>query len=90
MIRYFALIFFQAIAIALNAQDYDLILRGGLVYDGEGKPAYRGDVGIRGDSIAFIGNLSTATAKETLDVTGLAVAPGFINMLSWEIGRVHV
>ena len=88
MTRYFALICFQAIAIALNAQDYDLILRGGLVYDGEGKPAYRGDVGIRGDSIAFIGSLSAATAKETLDVTGLAVAPGFINMLSWADGTL--
>jgi N-acyl-D-amino-acid deacylase len=63
--------------------DYDLILRGGTVYDGSGAPALRTDVAIEGDRIAAIGELEGATADRVIDVEGLAVAPGFINMLSW-------
>jgi N-acyl-D-amino-acid deacylase len=63
--------------------DYDLVLRGGTVYDGSGDTPSQADIGIRGDRLAAIGDLSTAEASETLDVTGLAVAPGFINMMSW-------
>jgi N-acyl-D-amino-acid deacylase len=62
---------------------YDLILQGGTVYDGSGETPYPADIGIRGDRLAALGDLSEATASETLDVTGLAVAPGFINMMSW-------
>lgn len=62
---------------------YDVILRNGTVYDGSGGPPIRADVGIVGDSIAAIGDLSRARSKSGIDVTGLAVAPGFINMLSW-------
>ena len=62
---------------------YDLVLRGGTVYDGSGDAPYQADVAIRGDRLAAIGDLSGAEASETLDVTGLAVAPGFINMMSW-------
>lgn len=64
-------------------QTYDLILRGGTVYDGSGQPPVRADVGIRGDRIAMVGDLSKATAKSELDVAGRAVTPGFINTLSW-------
>jgi N-acyl-D-amino-acid deacylase len=60
---------------------YDLILKGGWIVDGSGNPRYRGDVGIRGDRIAAVGFLGTATARETLDVGGLVVAPGFIDMM---------
>jgi len=60
---------------------YDLILRGGWIVDGSGNPRYRGDVGIRGDRLAGIGSLNGAAARETLDVSGLVVAPGFIDML---------
>lgn len=70
-------------ASALPAADYDLIVRGGTVYDGTGSRPRLADVGIRGDKIAAIGDLSKATADRTLDAKGLAVAPGFINMLSW-------
>lgn len=63
--------------------DYDVILRGGTVYDGLGTPPIEADVAIDGDRIAAIGDLSRATARETFDVRGRAVAPGFINMLSW-------
>ncbi len=62
---------------------YDTILRGGTIYDGSGGKPYVGDVAIRGDRIAKVGDLGPAKAKSEIDVKGLAVAPGFINMLSW-------
>ena len=62
---------------------YDLLLRGGTVYDGTGGAPFVADVAIRGDRIAAIGDLSDARAGEEIDARGLAVAPGFINMLSW-------
>jgi N-acyl-D-amino-acid deacylase len=70
-------------ALPLAAQDYDVILRGGTIYDGSGSKPYVGDVAIKGDRIAKVGQLGKATAKSEIDVKGLAVAPGFINMLSW-------
>ncbi len=73
----------SACATTRGADSYDVILRGGSVYDGLGGPARRVDVGIRGDSIAALGDLSGANAELELDVSGMAVAPGFINMLSW-------
>ncbi|HEV8159880.1 MAG TPA: D-aminoacylase [Pyrinomonadaceae bacterium] len=62
---------------------YDVLIKNGMVYDGTGRPGRRIDVAIRGDKIAAIGDLSKAKAKQTVDANGLAVAPGFINMLSW-------
>src|SRR5262245_1904199 len=62
---------------------YDTILRHGTVYDGTGAAPITADVAIKGDTIAAIGDLSSARGTVELDVTGLAVAPGFINMLSW-------
>jgi N-acyl-D-amino-acid deacylase len=64
-------------------QKFDVIIRGGTVYDGSGTPGVITDVGINADTIAAIGNLSKAEGKTEVDATGLAVAPGFINMLSW-------
>lgn len=61
---------------------FDLIIRGGEVIDGSGAPARRADVGVRGDSIAEVGDLSTATASRTVTAAGLVVAPGFIDMHS--------
>jgi N-acyl-D-amino-acid deacylase len=63
--------------------EYDFILRGGLLYDGTGNTPVQGDVAISGDRIAAVGNLADASARQEIDVEGLAVAPGFINMLSW-------
>src|SRR5882762_6937932 len=60
---------------------YDLILKNGWIIDGSGNPRYRGDVAISGDRIAAVGFLGTAVARETLDVGGLVVAPGFIDMM---------
>ena len=63
-------------------QTFDVIIKGGTVYDGSGRPPRRADIGIRGDRIEAVGNLSRATATTVVDAKGLAVAPGFINMLS--------
>jgi len=60
---------------------YDLILRGGTIVDGSGNPRYDGDVAINGDRIVAVGYLGAAAARETLDVSGLVVAPGFVDML---------
>ncbi|MCP9747753.1 amidohydrolase family protein [Lacihabitans sp. CS3-21] len=63
---------------------YDTIIKNGMVYDGNGKAPFMADIGIKNDTIAFIGDLSSETASlETIDAKGLAVAPGFVNMLSW-------
>src|SRR5207247_9808959 len=61
--------------------NYDVLLRGGWIVDGSGNPRYRGDVAIAGDRIAGLGFLAGAQARETLDVSGLVVAPGFIDMM---------
>jgi N-acyl-D-amino-acid deacylase len=65
------------------APHYDVLIRGGDVYDGSGGAPYVADVAIRGDRIDAIGELGSADAELIIDATGLAVAPGFINMLSW-------
>jgi N-acyl-D-amino-acid deacylase len=62
---------------------FDVVIRGGTVYDGTGSPGRRADVGIRGDRIQAVGDLGPARAKTVVEAKGLAVAPGFINMLSW-------
>ena len=62
---------------------FDTIIRGGTVYDGTGTAGRVTDVGIRGDRIAAVGDLSGSTAPAIISAKGLAVAPGFINMLSW-------
>jgi len=62
---------------------FDIVIRGGMVYDGTGAAGRRTDVGIRGDRIATVGDLSGASASTVIDAAGLAVTPGFINMLSW-------
>lgn len=63
--------------------DYDVIIRGGSVYDGLGSEPVTADVAIDGDRIAALGDLSAQTGTREIDATGLAVSPGFINMLSW-------
>ncbi len=62
---------------------YDAVIRGGTVYDGSGTPGYVADVALNADTIAVIGTLDQARGHTEIDATGLAVAPGFINMLSW-------
>ena len=72
-----------AAAGAGQSQSFDVLVRGGTVYDGSGNPGRRADVGIRGDRIAAVGDLAAARATASIDATDMAVAPGFINMLSW-------
>lgn len=62
---------------------YDVLITGGLVFDGTGAPGRRVSVGLRGDRIAAVGELPGAQATTVIDASNLAVAPGFINMLSW-------
>ncbi len=68
--------------LSCKKQEYDVIIRNGTVYDGSGKPGVVTDVGIHADTVDFIGDLSQAVGKNEIDAKGLAVAPGFINMLS--------
>ena len=65
-----------------GAQSYEVLLKNGTVYDGTGKKPQIADVAIRGDKIVAVGKFKNAQAKIIVDVTGLAVAPGFVNMLS--------
>ncbi|MCA6415795.1 MAG: hypothetical protein IM589_08780, partial [Cytophagales bacterium] len=67
---------------------FDLVIRNGTIYDGSGAKPYKGDVAIQADTLAAIGDLSYATGTEEIDVNGLAVSPGFINMLSWADGSL--
>jgi N-acyl-D-amino-acid deacylase len=62
---------------------HDVILRGGTIYDGSGGESYIGDVAFDGDVISALGDLEDARAKVDINVRGLAVAPGFVNMMSW-------
>lgn len=62
---------------------YDIIIRNGTIYDGSGAAPVRGDVAINGDTIVAVGDIGSATGNSQIDAAGLAVAPGFINMLSW-------
>jgi N-acyl-D-amino-acid deacylase len=71
----------------INA-DFDVIIKGGTVYDGTGAEAKHLDVAIRGDRIAGIGDFGAEQAKSIIDAKGLAVAPGFINMLSWSVASL--
>jgi N-acyl-D-amino-acid deacylase len=90
---FFWVVPFLTIVLAMSAQkpspsptgaDFDVIIRGGTVYDGTGAEPRQVDVAIRGDRIAGIGPaVAGAKAKTVVDAKGLAVAPGFINMLSW-------
>jgi len=63
--------------------EFDLLIKGGTVYDGAGGEGRAADVTVRGDRITGIGDFHNASAKNVIDARGLAIAPGFINMLSW-------
>jgi len=71
------------LAACTSPTSYDVILRDGRIYDGSGEKPYVGDVALDGDTIAALGDLGDATAAMEIDVNGLAVAPGFVNMMSW-------
>jgi N-acyl-D-amino-acid deacylase len=80
--RHLICLFFVCATFAsCSTKQYDTIIRNGLVYDGNGGEPIKTDLAIQNDTIAFIGDLSNAKAKNEFDAKGLAVAPGFINMM---------
>jgi N-acyl-D-amino-acid deacylase len=80
-----ALIVFLSSIIAFSAfaQEFDVVIKNGTVYDGSGGEGQHVDLAIKGDRIAGVGDFKNAKAKTIVDAKGLAVAPGFVNMLSW-------
>ena len=67
------------------AEPHDVVIRGGTIYDGSGGAPYAGEVAIDGDRIAYVGPSRGLDGRLVIDATGKAVAPGFINMLSWSV-----
>ncbi|MGQ0589710.1 MAG: N-acyl-D-amino-acid deacylase family protein [Sphingosinicella sp.] len=72
-----------SVATAQEAARYDVVIRGGTIYDGSGAPPQIGDVAISGDRIVLVAPRVPGRGRGEVDARGLAVAPGFINMLSW-------
>jgi N-acyl-D-amino-acid deacylase len=66
-----------------QAQAYDVLIRNGTIYDGSGGAPFVGEIAVRGDRIAYVGPSAPGSAATVVDAGGLAVSPGFINMLSW-------
>jgi N-acyl-D-amino-acid deacylase len=81
--RYLMLPLLALLAGAAHAAEYDLVIRNGTLYDGSGRPPVTGDVAVDGDTIVRLGDLGSDRGRQEVDAGGLAVAPGFINMLSW-------
>ena len=79
---FYTIIIITGLSVVCPAKTYDVVITSGDVYDGSGRPSYVADIGIHDDRIAAIGQLE-ADADVVIDAEGLAVAPGFINMLSW-------
>ena len=70
--------------VSCSNKKYDTIIRNGMVYDGNGGAPFKADIAVKNDTIAFIGDLSKETStKNEVDAKGMAVSPGFVNMLSW-------
>jgi len=78
-----ALLALPAGAAQAQSPQYDVVIRGGTIYDGSGGKPIVGDVALRGDSIVAIGASIGGRGTKEINARGLAVAPGFINMLSW-------
>ena len=84
MIRFGLVALVLALIISCTEKkSFDVVIRGGTIYDGSGGDPVVADIGINSDTIAAIGDLSDAVGKSEIDAKGLSVAPGFINMLSW-------
>ena len=67
----------------IGCESYDVVIRDGMIYDGSGSKPYQGDVAIKNDKIVAVAKSIDGKGKEEIDASGLAVSPGFINMLSW-------
>ena len=71
------------LCLTIGCEKYDVVIRNGMIYDGYGFKPYVGDVALKGDKVALVKEKISAKGKTEIDATGLAVTPGFINMLSW-------
>jgi N-acyl-D-amino-acid deacylase len=60
--------------------EYDLLIKGGLIFDGQGGPAFQADIGVSNDLIIAIGKIKNSQAKTVVSAEGLAVSPGFIDV----------
>ncbi len=87
MIRFSCAIFLMSCIVAAGGPSdrFDVLIKNGTVYDGTGSEGRKADVAIRGDRIVGVGDFQDASAQNVVDAPGLAVAPGFINMLSWSV-----
>lgn len=84
MLRHFGVVGVLLLTLSCaSPSEHDLIIRNGTIVDGTSAPGYVGDVAIDGERIAAVGDLGDARGVTEVDVQGMAVAPGFINMLSW-------
>ncbi len=85
MTKLLCLTLFAGSALAASGanEKFDVLIKNGTVYDGSGGAGKKADIAIRGDRIVGVGDFQNAEAKNVIDASGLAVAPGFINMLSW-------
>jgi N-acyl-D-amino-acid deacylase len=72
------------------APEFDLIVRHGTIYDGSGQQPLKADIGVRGQHITAVGDLAKAHAAHEVDAAGMAVAPGFVNMLSWAPDSLYI
>ncbi|MDN5211943.1 D-aminoacylase [Fulvivirgaceae bacterium BMA12] len=79
----FRLISILIIGGCASPDSFDVLIKNGRIIDGTGTASFAGDIGINADTIAAMGDLQNAVGKLEVDAAGLAVAPGFINMLSW-------
>lgn len=82
MKNFLLFILFISVISCNQEKSFDTIIRNGMIYDGNGGEPYQADLAINADTIALIGDLKNRTSKNEIIVSGLAVAPGFINMLS--------
>ncbi|ASV31810.1 N-acyl-D-amino-acid deacylase family protein [Maribacter cobaltidurans] len=76
-------LFLVLITSCTTTETFDILIKNGQIADGTGQPIFTGDIGINADTIAAVGNLENSKGLQEFDATGLTVAPGFINMLSW-------
>lgn len=83
MTRKSVLLLLLGVFAAACSPRYDVVIRNGTIYDGSGNPPFVGDVALHGDTVAYVGPSAAGGGRAEIDATGMAVTPGFINMLSW-------